>query len=479
MMLDLSPEQFRELGYRAVDMLAEQLSAVPNAPTRRAMPDEVREQLMSQPLPETGQDPAAVLQAVADLVLPYPMGNSSPRFFAWVNSTAAPLGILAELLAAGLNSSVAGGDHAASYVEHGVLSWLKALLGYPAESGGILTSGGSVANLVGLAVMRHVKAWGDMRAEGFDEESEPMVIYTSTQGHSCIQKAVELLGIGHDYLRKVPVDKEYRMDVEHLRREIESDRDLGLHPVCVVGNAGTVNTGAIDPLDALADLCELEDLWFHVDGAYGGFGILAEQTTGLYRGLERADSLAVDPHKWLYVPVECGCTLVRNAQAMRDTFSLVPPYLRDDTALPWFSEFGIQQTRGFKALKLWMTIQQIGAQGYRELISGDIQLARILQARIQERDDFELLAAGPLSVTCFRYVPPDFGSDDREERLKTLNRQLLAYVQQEGQVFLTSTELDGKLALRACIVNFRTTARDLEFLLDVLAEAGQRVLATA
>jgi glutamate/tyrosine decarboxylase-like PLP-dependent enzyme len=468
--IDLSPEQFRALGYRAIDMLAEQLAAAPNALCRHTPPQELRRSLMSQPLPEIGQPPEELLELVASQVLPYPMGNASPRFFAWVNSPAAPLGVLAELLAAGMNPSVAGGDHAATYVEHGVLGWLKQLVGYPADSGGILTSGGSMANLTGLAAMRFKQAQGQIRAEGFAGESAPMVVYTSTQGHSCIEKAVELLGIGHDHLRKIAVDADYRMDVAQLRAAITADRNAGMRPVCVAASAGTVNTGAIDPLDAIADLCVEEGLWFHVDGAYGAVGVLAQQTAGLYRGMERADSLAIDPHKWLYMPVECGCAFIKDAQTMRDTFSLIPPYLRDDANLPWFAEFGVQQTRGFRALKLWMVLQQIGAQGYRDLVSHDIALAHALQAKIGAHDDFELIATGPLSVTCFRYAPP--GAHD----LDALNRRLLDIVQREGHVFITSTQLEGKLALRACIVNFRTREPDLDFLLDILAQAGQRVL---
>jgi glutamate/tyrosine decarboxylase-like PLP-dependent enzyme len=433
------------------------------------MPDALRQSLLDQPLPAAGRDPDQVLEAVAEHVLPYPMGNISPRFFGWINSPAAPLGVLADLLAGGLNASVAGGDHAATYVEHAVLGWLKRLLGYPAVSGGLLVSGGSMASLVGLAVMRFVKAQSPIRARGLQGQAAPMVVYTSTQGHSCIEKAVELLGIGHDYLRKIPTDSDQRIDLDLLKAQIAADRAAGLRPVCVAASAGTVNTGAIDPLDALADLCAAEQLWFHIDGAYGGVGVLAEQTAGLYAGMERADSLAIDPHKWLYMPVECGCIFVRDAQAMRDAFSLTPPYLRDDANLPWFSEFGPQQTRGFRALKLWMVLQQIGEQGYRELISRDIALARALQARISAHPDFELVAAGPLSITCFRYTPP--GAHD----LDALNRRLLDLVQREGQVFLTSTQLDGMFVLRACVVNFRTTEADLDTLLDVLAEAGRRV----
>ncbi|MEP7291521.1 MAG: pyridoxal-dependent decarboxylase [Chloroflexota bacterium] len=468
-MIDLSPETFRALGYQAVDLIVERLAALPELPVRQLVPLDLREQLMHSPLPDEGTDAVELLNRVAEQVLPYPMGNSSGRFFAWVNSPPAPLGILADLLASAHDPSVAGGDHAATYVEHGVLNWIKSIFSFPEESGAILTSGGSTANLIPLAVMRHVKSTGEMRAQGFQGESAPMVIYTSSQGHSCVQKAVELLGFGSDYLRKIPVDADFCMDIGALEAQIAADRAAGLRPVCVAASAGTVNTGAIDPLDAIANLCEREDLWFHIDGAYGGFGILAEQTAGLYKGIERADSLAVDPHKWLYVPVECGCAIVRDAQAMRDTFSLLPPYLRDDRALPWFAEFGIQQTRGFKALKLWMTLQQIGLNGYKQLISRDVALAQTLREKICARPDFELIAAGPLSVTCFCYAPPDTAD------LDALNRRLLERVQAEGRAFLSATELNGRYALRACIVNFRTTKADLDVLLDAIADAGKRL----
>lgn len=280
-------------------------------------------------------------------------------------------------------------------------------------------------------------------------------------------------GFGSEYFRKIPVDADYRMDIDALKAQIAADRAAGLRPVCVAASAGTVNVGSIDPLDAIADVCAAEDLWFHIDGAYGGFGILAEQTAGLYKGMERADSIAVDPHKWLYMPIECGCALVRDGQAMREAFSLVPAYLRDDRVLPWFSEFGVQQTRGFKALKLWMVLQQIGVNGYRELLTHDVAMAKALQERIRARTDFELLATGVLSVTCFRYTPP--GVDD----LNTFNRALLDIVQMEGNAFLTSTDLEGRFVLRACVVNFRVTEAELDTLLDVIVEAGQRVLMKA
>lgn len=472
MPIDMSPEEFRRLGYRAVDLLTEHFSSLADGPCRAPVPDALRRELIEQPVPTGGSDPDAVLDDVASKILRYPMGNGSPKFFAWVNSSAAPFSVLAELLAAGLNPSVAGGDHAATYVEHATLRWMRTIMRFPEDSGGILTSGGSVANLIGLAVMRHVKSGGTVRERGMGGDQPALVVYTSTEGHSCIQKAIELLGIGHANLRRIPVDAEWRMDVAALERQISTDRAAGLTPACVAASAGTVNTGSIDPLAHLADLCRRETLWLHVDAAYGGPAALVADVAHWYAGLERADSVAIDPHKWMYVPVECGCALVRDARAMRDTFSLVPPYLRDDKALPWFSEFGIQQSRGFRALKLWMTLRHIGLDGYRRSIARDISLARALQARIRASADFELMSAGPLSIVCFRYCPGALRGQDAE--LDRLNRRLLDVVQREGHVYLTSTELQGRLALRACIVNFRTRESDLDTLIDTIRAAGTR-----
>jgi aromatic-L-amino-acid/L-tryptophan decarboxylase len=470
-MIDMSPEQFRRLGYRAVDLLADHFKSLADGPCRRPVPDALRRELVDQPVPDKPADADQLLDYIGDKILQYPMGNGSPRFFGWVNSSVAPVATLAELLAAGLNPSLAGGDHSATYIEHAVLKWMKHVLGLPQTGGAILTSGGSVANLIGLAVMRHVKTPGDVRARGLTGSAKWPIVYTSKEGHSCIEKAVELLGLGHDNLRRIPVTSDWRIDVRALARSIEADRRAGLMPACVAATAGTVNTGAIDPLDEIANVCADQGLWFHVDAAFGGPAALVPELADWYRGLERADSVAVDPHKWMYVPVECGCALVRDASAMRDAFSLVPPYLRDDTALPWFSEFGIQQTRGFRALKLWLVLKHVGIDGLRELVANNIALARSLQARLHTTPDFELLATGPLSVTCFRYCPSPLKDQDAE--LNRLNRTVLDAVQRAGHVFLTGTELAGRFALRACIVNFRTTEKDLTALLEAILSAGR------
>lgn len=471
-MIDMPREEFRRVAHRAVDLLADYLASLPDGPCRRPVPGDVKHALMEQPVPEHGTPADALLELVESMILPYPMGNGSPRFFGWINSPPNPMSIVGEFLAAGMNPSVAGGDHAATYLEHGVLAWIRQILGYPATSHGILASGGSAANLIGLAVMRHVKTGQTDRVSGLQQVDTPRTVYASTEAHSCIQKAIELLGIGSAQLRRVPVTSDWRLDVQALQAAIDRDWAAGHLPACVVATAGTVNTGAIDPMDSIADICRSENLWFHVDASYGGPGMLIAELAPLYRGLERADSVAMDPHKWLYVPVECGCAFARDGAMMRDTFSLVPAYLRDDTALPWFSEFGIQQSRGFRALKLWLALKHAGLDGYRDSIRRDLALTRLLRMRLSEADDFDVVDAGPLSVTCFRYAPPDLKSTEEVDRL---NKRILDAVQRDGEIFLTSTELGSRFVLRASIVNFRTTEEDVETLISVIRRTGRRL----
>ncbi|KXS12325.1 PLP-dependent transferase [Gonapodya prolifera JEL478] len=514
MPVDIPAEDFRALGYQAVDIVTRHLQGLQSRAdgevslTRKAVPDELKHKLMMADLPdEPVGDTSALLAAFERDVVGYPMGNGSAKFFGWVNSPPAPVGILADFLASGMNPSVAGGDHSATYVEHGVLKWMKEMLGYPSTSAGVLVSGGSVANIVCLAAMRFKMGGGtELRQKGFlglaregGEWSKPMVVYTSTEGHSCIQKAIELLGIGSSYLRKIPtVPGTFQLSIPHLLTQIESDRCDGLRPVCVAASAGTVNTGAIDDLDQLANVCEKEGMWFHVDGSFGAAGVLVDELKHLYKGMERADSLAVDQHKWLYVPIDCGCALVKDPLVLRQSFSLLPPYLLSDRSLPWFSEFTIEQTRPFRAAKLWLAIQSLGRNGYAEYIGRDIRMARELRNRIRNRGRvLEVVAEGPLSVTCFRYIP---ASGDREPALEQLNQlqdTIADLLQKDGRCFLTPTtfpveSLEAQVAslnmgssdvaestgvkvkaLRACIVNYRVTEEDLDTLLAVVCECGE------
>lgn len=474
----LDPEDFRSLGHAAVDLLADTLAGLSAGPVFQPLSPDRRDVLREAALPAEGLAPEAILARFREEVLPFPMGNGHPRFFGWVNSPPAPLGIVAELLAAGMNPSCAGGDHAAVYLEHAVLRWLEELVGFPVEgAGGLLVSGGSMASLTALAAARHRAALQDgwnVRRDGLAGRPE-LCLYVSQEGHGCLRKAAELLGLGGG-VRSVATDASFRMDLEALARAVDEDRRAGRRPFAVAASAGTVNTGAIDPLADLADFCAERGLWLHVDGAYGAVGILDPRVAPHYAGLERVDSLALDPHKALCVPVECGCVLVRDAELLRDAFRLVPAYLRTEEGKgfggpPWFSEYGFQQSRGFRALKLWMTLLHLGRAGARRLVEHQHGLARTLAARIEATDDLELRAPTTLSVVCFRHLGRP---GDDEPRRDALNRLIMERLQSEGRVFLTGAELRGRFALRACTLHYGTRPADVEALVAEVRAAAAR-----
>jgi glutamate/tyrosine decarboxylase-like PLP-dependent enzyme len=468
------PEEFRRLAHRAVDLAADHLASLSAGPVFRPMPEERRAALLGRELPERGARPEELLVRVREEVLAFPMGNGHPRFFGWVNSPPAPIGVLGDLLAAALDPSCAGGDHAAIYLERCAVRWLMELVGFPAAgSMGLLVSGGSMASVTCLAAARHWAAARDgwsVRERGVPG-GPALVLYASSEAHSCIRKAVELLGLGAASLRTVPVGDDFRMDVAALRAAVAEDRTAGRRPFCVVASAGTVNTGAIDPMGELADLCDAEGLWLHVDGAYGAIGAASGGLRPLYAGMERARSLALDPHKWLSVPVECGCAMVRDGQVLRDAFSLVPPYLRTEEGrgfggLPWFSEYGMQQTRGFRALKLWLVLQQAGRAGVAAHVERHVALARRLAAEIDAAPDLERLAPVPLSIVCFRWVPPEGPRDTAH--LDAVNRSAMEAIQESGEAFVSGTVLRGAFALRACVLHFGTTEADVTALVRVV-----------
>ena len=478
----LNAEELRRIGYRAVDLAVEHLASMRERPVFTAYPPALAEAMAEAPVPVEGQSADGVLDDFARDVAPYPFGNGHPRFYGWVNSPPTPLGVFADALAAAMNPSVAGGNHAAVHVERQVVRWMKELVGFPAEAMGLIVSGASVATLTGLAVARHValaRAGRNVREHGLQGGGAPLVVYKGAEGHGCSQKAVELLGIGSANLRIVDSDADLRMAPAALDAAIRADVAAGRIPMAVVASAGTVNTGAIDPIAAIADICEKHGVWLHVDGAYGAPAILTAQYRDELQPIARADSLAVDPHKWLYVPVEAGLVLVRDGKAMRDTFSLVPPYLRIDgdehgvLGPPWFSEFGIQQTRGFKALKVWMSLKHHGVSGYRRLIEHDLALAAHLAALVTDAPDFECLAPRGLSIVCFRYAPPALHGD--EPALDALNRRALSAMQLGGEAFVSSTVIGGRFWLRACIVNHRATTEDIDAMVDVVRRMAMEV----
>lgn len=483
--LGLDPETFRQLGYRAVDMAADHLAGIRDRPVYQPMTADQRADLLDQPLPLQGITPAEILDRFAATVLPFPMGNGHPRFFGWVNSPPAHLSVIAELLAAAMDPSAAGGDHAAIYVERAAVRWLMELVGFPTEgSMGILVSGGSMASLTCLAAARHRLAlrqgWND-RTDGLAGDHPPLVVYLSSEAHTTLHKAVELLGLGTRSLRVIPVDADFRIDVDALREAIAEDRAAGRLPFCVAASAGTVATGAVDRLDLLADLCEQEDLWLHVDGAYGAVGILDPDRHDRYAGMERADSLAIDPHKWLSIPVECGCAIVHDGALLRDTFSLVPGYVRTEEGrgiggLPWYSEYGFQQSRGFRALKLWMTMQHVGRDGYVSLISRHNVLAQTLAGLIDAAPDLERLAPVELSIVCFRYRPTEGTLGD--DALDALNKAIMEEIQVGGEAFVTQAIIAGRFSLRANIIHHGTTEEDIAMLIDTVRCTGERLAAS-
>jgi glutamate/tyrosine decarboxylase-like PLP-dependent enzyme len=476
---DLPPDEVRRLGRLAADAVAEHREKLESRPVFGKVGRDAS--LFEEPLPRDPQPFDEVLAFVREHVLPFPFGNSHPRFFGFINATADPVGITADYLAAAMNPNCWGGDHAAVHVENEVMRWIAEIVGYPADAEGILVSGGSMANFTALAAARRAMTPGNVREEGLAGEGRPrLVVYASDQVHHCVDKAVDLLGIGTRNLRKIPTDERFRVRTDLLERTIAEDRKSGLLPAVVVGNAGTVNTGAIDPLDEIADICRRESLWFHADGAYGAMARLSPALAPLFSGMERADSIAADPHKWLYVPYEAGAALLREPGRLAAAFRKFPEYLATDPESPfpgpvWFAERGVELSRGFKALKVWMGMKTHGSRAYARSIENDVALARFLAEEVDRRPEFERLAEQVLSIVNFRYRPTDRPLPDEE--IDRLNRRIVNRLVGEGSFLLAPTILKGRTAMRVCIVNFRTTEDDLTLLLDEAARVGRELLA--
>jgi glutamate/tyrosine decarboxylase-like PLP-dependent enzyme len=471
---DLPPDELRRLGALAAEAVAAHRAGLTPGRVFGKIGDRAR--LFDEPLPEEGQPFEEVLAFVRENVMPFPMGNSHPRFYGFINASADPVGILADFLAAGMNSNCWGGDHAATHVEGRVVRWLSEMLGFPPSAEGILVSGGSMANFTALAVARRAQTPGNVREDGLGGPDRPrLTVYASDQVHACVDKAVDLLGIGTRQLRKIPTDDDFRIRLDLLDEAIAADRRAGFFPAILVGNAGTVNTGAIDPLDALADVCAREKLWFHVDGAYGALASIVASLAPLFSGMGRADSIAADPHKWLYVPYEAGATLIREPGRFSETFRKFPEYLAQDPESPfpgpaWFAERGVELSRGFKALKVWMGLKVHGRRAYAAQIENDVLLARFLAAEVDRRPDFERLAEPVLSIANFRYRPRAGALP--EAMLDSINRRIINRVVGDGSFFLAPTILKGRTALRVSITNFRTREEDLLALLDEAQRIG-------
>jgi aromatic-L-amino-acid decarboxylase len=479
--LEMNAEEFRRVGYSLVDRIAEYLTWIndrSNPITRAESPDQVRHLLSIEGLPATGMPAEKLISKATQLLFDHSLFNGHPKFWGYITSSPAPIGILGDFLASAVNPNVGAFalSPMATEIERQTVRWIADMIGYPTTCGGILVSGGNMANFVCFLAARKAKIPWDVRKEGI-AKSKRLRVYCSSETHTWIQKATDIYGLGHDSIAWIQTDDRQRMVAQDLRLKISEDLKNGCVPLLVVGAAGTVGTGAIDPLEEIASICKEFGIWFHVDGAYGGFAAVLPEASSDLKALRLADSVAVDPHKWLYAPLEAGCALVRNREALVDAFSYHPVYYHfDDHAdeeLTNFHELGPQNSRGFRALKIWLALQQAGKDGYIEMIREDCRLAAELFSALVRYPDLEPLTCG-LSIATFRYVPAELRAKGKkaEEYLNKLNTEILSRLQSSGKAYPSNALVKEKYALRVCIVNFRTTADDLMQLPQLVVKIG-------
>ncbi|MEX2467260.1 MAG: aminotransferase class V-fold PLP-dependent enzyme [Gemmatimonadota bacterium] len=479
--LDLDPETFAAAGHRLVDEISALLGSLRDRPVAADVtPSGVRSVLdADRPLPEEGVEIGDLISRSVDALVPNSTYNGHPRFFGYITGAPAPAGILADFLASALNPNMGawGLSPMASEIEAQAVRWIAELVGFPSGGDGIFVSGGNVANMLGFWAGRAAVADWDVRGSGLRaEDGGTLRAYVPRGTHTWIEKAADLSGLGTGSVRWIDATDQGRIDLGALVAAIERDAAAGDKPFLVVGTAGSVSTGVVDPLPALREICDRFGLWFHVDGAYGAFAAAAPNAPDDLRGLALADSVALDPHKWLYAPAEVGCTLVRDPHALLKAFSYRPDYYRFEGGAHNYFERGIQNSRGFRALKVWMQLQQAGAAGYRRMISEDIELARAFHGIAEAHPELEALTQS-LSITTYRFVPSDLMAHADEphvrEYLNELNRQIQDRLERSGRAFVSHAVLDGVHALRMCIVNFRTTLGDVEALADITVELGR------
>jgi aromatic-L-amino-acid decarboxylase len=478
--LNLDAETFRENGHRLIDDIAAFLELLPaHHVTRGEKPKEIRQLLGKSPLPENGMPLQDILFHAKELLFEHSLHNGSPRFWGYITSSAAPAGMLAELLASSVNPNAGANilSPVATEIEKQTIEWIAEFIGYTTGCGGLFVSGGNMANFTAFLAARKAKADWDIRQLGF--QNKKMLIYCTRGTHTWVHKAADLFGFGLNSIRWIDMNEQQQMNVTALEQQIITDKQNGHLPFIIIGTAGSVSTGVIDPLDKIAEVSKKYNCWFHVDGAYGAPAAAVPGISSLFKGMEQADSVALDPHKWLYAPIEAGCTLVKNPQHLQDAFCFHPPYYNfsgaDDDPATNFHEYGLQNTRGFRALKVWVQLQQVGRSGYVKMIGDDIKLAETLYQRIKEEEELQAISHH-LSIVNFRYIPPEFknclGAD---EYLNKLNEEILNRLQAEGEVFISNAVNGNQYCLRACIVNFRTTEKDIKTLIEVVLRTGKRV----
>ncbi len=477
--IEIDKEEFRKIGYQLIDDISNFISSIDEKPvTPNESASQLQNILGNISLPENGQLAAELISKATDLLFNHSLLNGHPRFFGYITSSAAPIGALADLLAASINPNV--GAHIlspmATEIEKQTIRWLCEFIGVSPDYGGILVSGGNMANFTAFLAARTAKAPKSVMEDGIQSESNKLTVYCSKTTHTWIEKAVILFGLGTKSVRWIQTDASNKMDMQALETTINEDLEKGCKPLMVIGTAGDVSTGVVDNLKAIAATCQKHDLWFHIDGAYGVPAAVIPKLKNLFEGIKEADSIAIDPHKWLYSPLEAGCTLVKNPQHLIDTYSSHPEYYNfsnsGDEVAQNFYEYGLQNSRGFRALKVWLMLQQVGRSGYEKLISQDIELSKMLYGLVENHPELEAVSQN-LSIATFRYIPSEKTKDN--EYLNKLNEGVLNELQTGGEVFLSNAIVFEKYCLRACIVNFRTSEKDIKEIVEIIVRVGRKI----
>lgn len=481
--IEMNKEEFKQMGYKLIDSIADFISNIDQKPvTTGETPQQIQQLLGTSSLPEHGTSAPALLEKATELMMNHSLLNGHPKFMGYITSSAAPIGALADLLAATVNPNVGANilSPMATAIEKQTVKWLAELIGVSPSYGGVLVSGGNMANFTAFLAARTAKAQKNLKQDGLAKAGADMVLYCPKTTHTWIEKAAVLFGHGMNSIRWIETDANNKMNNDVLVETIEADLQNGKKPFLVVGTAGDVSTGVVDDLKGIAAICKKYDLWFHIDGAYGIPAAVIPEQKELFAGIEDADSIALDPHKWLYSPLEAGCTMVKDPNHLIDTYSSHPVYYNfgnnDEALTQNFYEYGLQNSRGFRALKVWIMLQQVGRSGYIKMIDEDIQLSKLFYQLADQHPELEAVTQN-LSITTLRYVPLNFVNNNEETAvyLNKLNETLLNDLQQGGEVFLSNAVIADKYCLRGCIVNFRTSKKDIEEIIEIVVREGKKV----
>ena len=467
-------DETKELAHRMVDDAIDYLKNVKDRPVWQQMPDHVLEGF-KKPLPKDPSDLKEVYQKFVKNSYPYPMGNIHPRFWMWYMGSSNFTGAMGDFMAAIIGSNIGGGNHSAARIDDQVVDWCREMVGFPKTASGTLVSGGSMANIIALTVARNIMAGVDVRKKGVTAIKKTLRFYSSDQVHGCHQKGLEILGLGSDSLHKVKSNKNFEVDINALKEAIKNDKEAGYKPACIIANAGTVNTGSIDDIKAISEICKKENIWFHVDGCIGALINIAPKFKHLVSGIELADSVALDPHKWLHAPFEVGCTIIKNKQDHFNTFSTSAEYLegakKGIAAAKFLHNYSMQISRGFRALKIWMSIQEHGIDKFGRLIDQNIEQAFYLSELIEKNNRLELIAPTKINIVCFRFLL----NNKTDEELKEINMEIMLQLQETGVAAISDTTVHNKHCLRVAICNYRTIKSDLDLLIEKVVSFGENI----